>query len=144
MKNTDIVADFKVELVKEFFRMKEFIEEKQTQEWKEARELSKGYTKEFNNAVNEFIEYATASGSSKPKMYFIHFNKLVNKVMGIKDGQRDLTGKKELRNQTFIMELVENMIKEGINNGIYYKDIYEDCKAKLDEMLKFMPMLRLN
>lgn len=143
MRNNKTVIDFKVELVKQFYAMRQLLLEKQTQEWQEARQIGKSYTKELNDSIKVFVEYATMQGSSKPTMYYIHFAKLINKAVGITNGQRDMTTKRQLRNQTFLMELIEATIKENMDRQVNYKEIFSICKTKVNGFLQYIPALRL-
>lgn len=143
MKNTDIVADFKVELVKQFFAMRQILMQKQTSIWQETRQLSKGYTKELNDTIKEFVEYARSQGSKSADKYYVHFSKLCNKTASIGDGQRDFTEMKNLRNQTLIIEIIEQILKDSMQNGMFYKDIYVECKNKVNGLLDYVPSLRL-
>lgn len=143
MRNNENVINFKVELVKQFYEMKQLLLEKHTAEWQEARAIGKIYTKELNDIIKEFTEYASLQGSSKSDMYYIHFAKLVNRSIGAANGQRDFTSKRQLRNQTFVMELIESTVREGINKQIYYKEIFSNCKNRISGFLEYIPLLKI-
>lgn len=132
MKNTDEVADFKEKLVDEFLMMREFIREKQTCEWKEARKESKLQNRDLTDEIKRFVEYAKSKGSNKPNMYYIHFQKLINKAQGVSCNKRDSLDKKQLRTQHFIIDIIVNEISVGICNNLNYKDIYKICKEKVE------------
>lgn len=132
MRNNEKVIEFKINLVKEFFRMREFIREKQTCEWQEARKESKLQNRDLTDEIKRFVEYAKLKGSNKPNMYYIHFQKLINKAQGVSCNKRDSLDKKQLRTQHFIIDLIKNEISVGICNNLNYKDIYKICKEKVE------------
>ena len=140
MKNTDIVADFKVELVKQFYEMKDFIEERHSAEWQDYRKESKDYNKEMNDIIKEYVEYAKLSGSINSNRYYTLYSNLVNGFTGIESKSRDLSDKKKLRNITIIMEIVQATIQQGISEQIHYKEIYKKCKEQLENFIKCFPM----
>lgn len=132
-------AEFKEAYINEFNQMEKFITERHSAEWQEYRKESKDYNKELTDVIKVFVEYAIESGSGNPDNYYKAYPKLVNKILGIQDSKRDLADKKMLRNLAIIMEISQAVIKEGIENKVYYKDIYQNCKFKLNEFIKFLP-----
>lgn len=134
MKNTDIVADFKVELVRQFYEIRKILQEKSSQEWQQARLSGKQFQKELNDTVQEFIEYASRQGSKSPKMYYMNFAKLSNRVVGIDNGSRDYAKARQLTIQTLIIDIIKSTIEEGMEEGLFYKDIFKLCKERTEEI----------
>jgi hypothetical protein len=126
LKNNELTVPFKVELVEQFYKMREIIRAKETQEWKDARKLTKSYNAELNNAVKELVEYAELNGSKSANRYYIHFAKLVNKCLEIEKGNRDNLL------PLFVTQFLQKTIYKGIESNTYYKDIYKSCKDKID------------
>lgn len=133
-------AEFKESYINEFNQMEKFIKERHSAEWQEYRKENKDYNKELTDVIKAFVDYAIESGSGSPDNYYKAYPRLVNKVLGIKDGKRDLADKKTLRNLGIIMEISQEVIKEGIENKVYYKDIYKNCSNKINEFIKYLPV----
>ena len=63
LDNTDIVADFKVELVHQFYEMRRFILERQTTVWLETRQQGKLTRKAETDVIQQLVEYAKSQRS---------------------------------------------------------------------------------
>lgn len=145
LKNTDSVVQFKLDLVKEFKRMKDVLQEKQLPEWKETRQIGKIENRNMTDAIKKFVAYAESQGSKNFARYYSNFQRLANKSVGIGNGKRDLANHKRLFFLVAIMGIIEEKIYEGIQAGMFYKDIYKSCKGQIDKFEEFIPTtLRLN
>jgi len=138
LKNTDPVVKFKLDLVKEFDRMKKFIQHKQTQEYIETRQESKLLQKNTMDAVKVFVEYAKANGSKNADRYYIIYNKLINNILGIDNNSLENLESKQLLMRIKILDYIAKKLNDDIQNEIYYKDIYKNCRYKLESMIDFI------
>jgi len=134
-------AAFKEEYIKQFNKMESLIKERQTQEWQQARLQSKNFNKELTDEIKVFIEYATEQGSKSPKMYYVHFAKLINKALGISSNEIDLTNQITLRNKAILIEVIEKELVENMKNTVFYKEIFKNCKIKVEQLINFIPSL---
>lgn len=132
LKNNETVVKFKLELVKEFYRMRKFIMEKQSLEWQQAREQGKLMRREETDVIKEFIEYAKKQGSKHADMYYIHFSKLANKIAGIHGNMRDLINARQLMYLSIAESTILKTVINGMKQNLDYKKIYEECKQRLD------------
>lgn len=138
-------AEFKEAYIEKFNQMEEVLKEKQLPEWKETRQLGKQENRNMTDAIKKFVEYAESQGSKNFARYYSNFQKLANKSVGIGNGKRDLAGHKSLFFLVAIMGIIEEKIYEGIQEGMFYKDIYKACKSQIDKFEEFIPTtLRLN
>lgn len=129
LRNTEQVRRFKKNLVFEFYRMRDFIREKQTPAWQESRQTGITTRKKETDAIKRLCEYATAQGSKHPERLYTAYTKLANKAAGITN-RTTATGL-----QISILTVAESIIAQTIDAGIEenkpYKEIYQDCKKKL-------------
>lgn len=129
LRNTEQVRRFKKNLVFEFYRMRDFIREKQTPAWQESRQTGITTRKKETDAIKRLCEYATAQGSKHPERLYTAYTKLANKAAGITN-RTTATGL-----QISILTVAESIIAQTIDAGIEenkpYKEIYQDCKRKL-------------
>ncbi len=129
MRNTDIVLDFKEKLVKEFYKMRQFILEKSSQAWIETRKQGKLTRKEETDTIKELVEYAKEQGSKNANMLYMTYSKLANKMAGI--DKRDSATVMELNNLSLIEHIILNVIRQGMNENKHYKQIYQKSKQAL-------------
>ncbi len=135
LKNTEVVRKFKKELVKQFYQMRQFLFEKQMQLWQNTREESKASRLMETDEIKRLVEYAKEQGSKNADKYYITFSKLANKAAGLDSGQRDNATAGQLNNLTLIENIINNVIKDGIKKELYYKEIYQDCKNRINSFL---------
>ena len=134
LDNTEIVADFKTELVQQFYEMKQLLAMKQTQVYQETRTYQKQIRKQETDTIKLYVEYAIKQGSSNAARYYSSLSRLADKAAGIEC--RNHATLQQLNN----LALIENIINQCITNGIElqepYKNIYCTCKDKLDQFSK--------
>jgi phage regulator Rha-like protein len=147
MRNTDTVIEFKIKLVKEFYKMKNVISkisERQTdEEWKLNRNIGKIARKEETDIIKEFVEYAKLQGSTKAEMYYSNISKMENKGLFLiqekfKNIREVLTGQ-QLQVLCSADQIVKNAIKEGMLKNMNYKDIYLLAKERIEIFSTIIP-----
>lgn len=135
LRNSKIVMAFKKELVKQFYQMRQLLLEKQTQLWQNTRIESKTNRLMETDEIKRLVEYVKSQGSKNADKYYITFSKLANKAVGLDSGQRDNATAGQLNNLVLIENIINNVIKDGIKKEIYYKEIYQDCKNRINSFL---------
>ena len=105
-------------------------------EWKDDRKNSKEVNLSFTDAVQSFVEYAIFQGSKSYKRYYNIYADLLNKCLGIESGNRNNLSIDSMRNQTFISKFLEKEIYKGIADNIHYKQIYQNCKHKVEYFME--------
>ncbi len=129
LRNTEQVRRFKKNLVFEFYRMRDFIREKQTPAWQESRQLGKKTRKKETDAIQRLVEYATAQGSSHPGRLYTNYTRLTNQTAGV--SSREAATEIQLSVITVAESIIAQTIDAGIEENKPYKEIYQDCKRKL-------------
>lgn len=129
LRNTEQVRRFKKNLVFEFYRMRDFIREKQTPAWQESRQTGITTRKKETDAIKRLCEYATAQGSKHPERLYTAYTKLANKAAGITN--RTTATNLQLSILTVAESIIAQTIDAGIEENKPYKEIYQDCKRKL-------------
>ena len=131
LDNSDIVADFKVELVRQFYEMRRLLLERNTQAWIETRQQGKLTRKAETDVIKELVEYAREQGSTHSDMLYMTYSKLANTLAGVKN--RDQATVMQLNNLSIFENIILQMIRSGIDKGLGYKDIYKECKARCSD-----------
>lgn len=130
MKNTEQIRTFKKNLVSEFYKMRHFILERQTQAWVETRKYGKLTRKAETDTIQKLVEYAKEQGSGHAEMLYMTYSKLANKMAGVKN--RDEATVKQLNDLSLMENIILHEIDLGIMKGKHYKEIYKDCKNRLE------------
>jgi hypothetical protein len=146
MRNSEIVVNFKLELTKEFYRMRRFILERQSAEWQQSRLTGKQIRREETDVILEkLIPHAESQGSKNAGKLYMTYSKLVNATLGIEAGQRDKLPLAYIDAIRFLERAIENIISLEVDKGTQYKEIYQVCKAKcgIIKDLAFLPTLQL-
>ena len=106
--------------------------ERQSPHWQATRLESKSNRRMETDEIKALVEYAKANGSKNADKYYVIFTKLANKAVGIPSNSRDAITTSQLNNLILIEHIIGEIIKAGIQQGRYYKDIYQDCKEQLE------------
>ena len=103
--------------------------------WQETRQAAKGNRLLETDSIKEFVTYAKQQGSQHADRYYYHLTSLANKAAGITEG-RDKAGIQQLNSLTLIEHIIKEVIREGMAEGKYYKDIYADGKERIRQFKK--------
>ena len=98
--------------------------------WQETRQVAKGNRLLETDSIKEFVAYAKQQGSQHADRYYYHLTSLANKAAGITEG-RDKAGIQQLNSLTLIEHIIKEVIRQGMAEGKYYKDIYVDGKERI-------------
>lgn len=122
--------EWKWQYIKAFNQMENFIREKSTQIWIETRKAGKLTRKAETDTIQKLVEYAKEQGSSHAEMLYMTYSKLAKKMTGINN--RDEATVMQLNNLSLMENIILHEIDLGIMQGKHYKDIYKDCKNRLE------------
>ena len=147
MRNTEIVIEFKIKLVKEFYKMKKtliaIIERQTDEDWKRNRSIGKITRQEETDTIKEFVEYAKSQGSTKAEMYYQNISKMENKGLFLieekfKNIREVLTGQ-QLQVLCSADQIVINALNDGMKNKMNYKEIYTLAKERIEVFASIIP-----
>lgn len=130
LRNNKVVVTFKKELVKQFYAMRRVLLERQSQIWIETRQQGKLTRRSETDVIQKLVEYAKQQGSSNSDKLYMTYSKLANKIAGI--SKRDEANIMQLNNLSLIESIILNCIQVGMAMDKHYKEIYQDCKRRLE------------
>lgn len=133
LDNSEIVIEFKVELVKQFYHMRQILLEKQTTLWQNTRLESKINRLKETDEIKTLVAYAKENGSKNADKYYITFSKLANHAVGLDSNQRNHATTNQLNNLILIENIINHVIKEGLEQQAHYKGIYKACKERIEQ-----------
>ena len=122
--------EWKLQYIRAFNQMENFIREKSTQAWVETRKAGKLTRKAETDTIQKLVEYAEEQGSSHAEMLYMVYSKLANKMAGV--NKRDEATVMQLNNLSLMENIILHEIDLGIMQGKHYKEIYKDCKKRLE------------
>ncbi|MFQ6865835.1 Rha family transcriptional regulator [Blautia sp.] len=122
--------NWKLQYIKAFNQMESFIKEKSTQTWVETRKAGKLTRKAETDTIKKLVDYAKIQGSEHSEKLYMTYSKLANKMAGI--SKRDEATVMQLNNLSLIENIILHVIDTGILTGKHYKEIYQDCKKRLE------------
>lgn len=136
---------------KAFYQMEKMLiqefSNKQNEEWIGQREQSKLSRREETDIIKQFVDYATAQGSTQAKYYYKHITNATYKCLGLIQFQRP-----KLRDTLNMMELnqlisaeatARNSLIRYMESGENYKVIYDLVKEDLDRLADLIIMPRM-
>lgn len=130
MRNNEKIVLSKLKLVKAFRDARKQLAERDI-----ARLDGKQVRRLETDAIKHLVEYAKASGSSRPEMYYTNITKMTNKALGIEAGQRTSMDARQLQILKLAETMVEIAIRDGLKAELHYKDIYRLCKDRVSDVL---------
>lgn len=146
LRNSKEVVRFKIRLTQEFFRMRQFIREKQSAEWKQARLTGKKVRREETDVIlTKLIPLAESQGSTNSGRLYMNYSKLVNLTLDIEPGQRENLPLSYIEAIKFLERAIENIISQEVDKGTHCKEVHQVCKAKCQiiKELAFLPSLKM-
>ena len=122
--------EWKLQYIRAFNQMENFIREKSTQMWIETRKAGKLTRKAETDTIQKLVEYAKEQGSSHAEKLYMTYSKLANKMAGI--NKRDEATVMQLNNLSLMENIILHEVDLGILKGKPYKEIYKDCRKRLE------------
>jgi Rha family phage regulatory protein len=129
-----------VRLVNEFFKLRKQLEqqmaEKAKQSYQVARCSGKNARMILTDAIQEFVIYAKSSGSqSADRYYSIITNAVYHSFLVIEpktENVRELLNTIQLSTLQTAELIVADVLTQGMEHHLYYKDIYRQIKKELE------------
>jgi Rha family phage regulatory protein len=121
--------DWKLKYINAFNQMEKIIRERQSQSWIESRSVGKLSRKAETDVLKQLVEYAKQQGSEHADMLYMTYSKLANKTAGVTD--RETATTQQLMNLSFVENIILNMVQDGIQQELPYKEIYRNVKERL-------------
>ena len=128
--------EWKLKYIDAFNKMEKVIMERQTNIWLETRQQGKLIRKTETDVIQKLVEYAKAQGSQHADMLYVTYTKLANKMAGIT--KRDSATTAQLNDLSTMERLIANVVLDGIENGVHYKEIYQNSKNRLETVKNWL------
>lgn len=130
--------EWKLKYISAFNQMEKILTEKQTNVWIETRQQGKLIRKGETDVIQKLVEYAREQGSGHADMLYMTYTKLANKMAGITT--RDSATNAQLNELTTMERIIAKVVLEEMAKGIHYKQIYKDCKKRMETVKEWTVM----
>ncbi len=135
LKNTPIAREFKKHLVRQFLTMRKFILNLENIDRAEIRAEGKIIRRLESDTIKQFVDYATKQGSKSAFRYYSNITKMENAALfnlaAKFDNVRELLDTFQLSDILKADQIVNKYLLEGMENQMYYKDIYKLAKENV-------------
>ncbi|AUR95908.1 Rha family regulatory protein [Vibrio phage 1.214.O._10N.222.54.F11] len=139
MRNTPEVVKLKVKVAKEFIRMRQtisnLISQRDNPDWQNVRSDGKAVYLQKTDVIKEFVDYAKAQGSTSAERYYSNLATMENKALFFIErkykNMREIMTIKQLMQIATADDVVEKAIKEGMSEGLHYKEIFKLAKSRV-------------
>lgn len=115
-----------------FNRMERLVYEKNTAAYQIADQEERTTRRAETDVIKEFVEYARMQGSTHADHYYSNYTRLAYKSVGITD--KTTAAGSQLDDLALVEHLITHTLRTGMAAGHNYKDIYQDCKNRLEAM----------
>ena len=124
--------EWKLQYIRAFNQMKKLIQEKSTAAYQLSDQAEKATRKTETDIIKEFVEYARAQGSTHADHYYSNYTRLAYKAVGITD--KTTAAGMQLEDLSLVEHLIAHTLRAGMAAGYNYRDIYQSCKDRLEDM----------
>jgi phage regulator Rha-like protein len=111
-----------------------------SEDWQRKRKQNISGQISFHDTIKELVTYAEQMGSKNAGFYYTDYNRLLNRTVGLNDGERDEATSMQLDKLNQANTYAGEIIKKGIADGDDYHDIYKTVKQELTTLKKFWDM----
>jgi len=130
--------EIKLRFIQAFNMMEQGLVNKQNTTWNAIRDEGKQVRLELTDTVKEFVEYAKSQGSTQADRYYTHYTKMTYKALELIDSNkstpiRDMLSQMQLSFLMVAENTAQKALKEGMEQGLNYHDIYTYAKEKVVE-----------
>ena len=139
-KNTGQVVALKLKLTKAFDKYRRQAERRTSLEWQSTRADGKVVRRQETDTVKRFVVYARSQGSKNADKYYMAITKMQNAALflighGGKPGNlREAMTVTQLSITGTADNLVDRSLDEGMDMGLFYKDVYKLAKQKIEQL----------
>lgn len=122
--------EWKLKYIDAFNAMEKIITERRTTAWIETRKQGMLVRKYETDVIQKLVEYAKEQGSGHADMLYVTYTKLANKMAGITKRNEATTA--QLNDLSTMERLIAKVVLDGMAAGLHYKEIYKNCKERLE------------
>jgi len=123
-------TSWKIKYIDAFDKMEAALIQKQNLEWQQSRTESKDVRRNVTDTIQAFIQYAINQGSRNAQKYYVNLSRMTRKAI-VGDQARDMLDTMHLAFLATAELMIQQIIEDGMNAGLHYKDIYQIARDRV-------------
>lgn len=129
------VLEYIKELEEEIYKLKNANNSKKDFEWFKVRENGKLVRRTITDRIQTLIPYARQQGSKNYDKLYMTYSMLVNKLLGLKKGDRKRVDINTLNYISQLEDVMQGVMYSEMEKGTHYKEIYQLCKKQGQQLV---------
>lgn len=130
--------EWKVKFLSAFSLMEQALINRKNLSWQESRKQGKLSRRTETDAIQDFIGYAQAQGSTHANYYYKHITTATYRALFILTDKfpgsfRDLLDNQQIAYLMAAEQVATKAIRDGMAQGLHYKTIFQLAKARLEQ-----------
>ncbi len=139
--------EFKLKFLQAFNLMETALSQRRNLAWQEERNNGKTVRRIETDTIANFVEYATAQGSQNATKYYMSITSMTHKALSLvkqsgTQSFRNLLDSMQLSCLTVAEYIVHDVLEDGMNAGLHYKDIYLLARESVEKYANTLPRHR--
>lgn len=132
---------WKIKYINAFNQMESSLRERSTTEWLQTRKNGKLARRQETDAIALLKAYAEKQRDGKEyKHIYVNYTNLVNNAVGLGTDERLTASYIKLNHVLMLEDMIQKTVIEMMEQGVFYKNIYDECKAKVSMIAKALYM----
>ena len=129
------VIEYINKLEEEVYRLRYSNDSKKDFEWFKVRENGKLVRRTITDRIQTLIPYARQQGSKNYDKLYMTYSMLVNKLLGLKKGDRERVDINTLNYISQLEDVMQGVMYNEMEKGTHYKEIYQLCKKQGQQLV---------
>lgn len=129
------VIEYINKLEEEVYRLRYSNDSKKDFEWFKVRENGKLVRRTITDRIQILIPYARQQGSKNYDKLYMTYSRLVNKLLGLKTGDRERVDINTLNYISQLEDVMQGVMYNEMEKGTHYKEIYQLCKKQGQQLV---------
>lgn len=129
------VIEYINKLEEEVYKLRYSNDSKKDFEWFKIRENGKLVRRTITDRIQTLIPYARQQGSKNYDKLYMTYSMLVNKLLGLKKGDREKVDINTLNYISQLEDVMQGVMYSEMEKGTHYKEIYQLCKKQGQQLV---------
>lgn len=129
------VIDYINKLEEEVYKLRYSNDSRKDFEWFKVRKDGKLVRRTITDRIQTLIPYARQQGSKNYDKLYMTYSMLVNKLLGLKKGDREKVDINTLNYISQLEDVMQGVMYSEMEKGTQYKEIYQLCKKQGQQLV---------
>ena len=129
------IIDYIDKLEEEVYKLRYSNDSRKDFEWFKVRKNGKLVRRTITDRIQTLIPYARQQGSKNYDKLYMTYSMLVNKLLGLKKGDREKVDINTLNYISQLEDVMQGVMYNEMEKGTHYKEIYQLCKKQGQQLV---------